>query len=77
VSLTNKTHSLAYTYIQPTKQRKEDSSIGAGAGVRGIKLYPPSKIFAKLVNRNEIKHQKGVPSFPKFGKNIMDPLPGF
>ncbi len=52
----------------------------------GIKVYPPSKIFAKLVNKNAIKHQKGVPSLqnfynpyipslPKFGKNLIDPPP--
>jgi hypothetical protein len=46
-------------------------------------MYPPSKIFAKLVNKNAIKHQKGVPSpknfhnpyipsLAKFGKNLMD-----
>jgi hypothetical protein len=58
-------------------------------GVRGgIKVYPPSKIFAKLVNKNAIKHQKVVPSpqnfhnpyipsLPKFGKNLPDPPPGF
>jgi hypothetical protein len=51
-------------------------------------VYPPSKFFAKLVNKNAIKHQKGVPfpkkfynpcipSLPKFGKNLMDPPPGF
>jgi hypothetical protein len=45
-------------------------------------------MFAKLVNKNAIKHQNGVhspkifhnpyiPSFPKFGKYLMDPLPGF
>jgi hypothetical protein len=52
-------------------------------------VYPPSKIFAKLVNKNAIKiikHQKGVPSpknfhnpyipsLPKFGKNLLDPPP--
>jgi hypothetical protein len=54
----------------------------------GIKVYPPSKIFAKLVNKNALKHQKGVPSpqnfhnpyipsLPKSGKNLMDPPPGF
>jgi hypothetical protein len=60
-----------------------------GGGVRGgIKVYPPSKMFAKLVNKNAIKHQKGVPSpkyfhnpyipsLPKFGKNLTDPPPGF
>jgi hypothetical protein len=57
-------------------------------GEGGIKVYPPSKIFAKLVNKNAIKHQKGVPSpkkfhnpyipsLPKFGKNLMDPPSGF
>jgi hypothetical protein len=54
----------------------------------GIKVYPPSKIFAKLVNKNAIKHQKGVPSpknfynpyipsLPKSGKTLMDPPSGF
>jgi hypothetical protein len=33
-----------------------------GGGVEGIKVYPPSKIFAKLVNKNAIKHQKCDPS---------------
>ncbi len=57
-------------------------------GWGGIKVYPPSKIFAKLVNKNAIKHQKGVPSpknfhnlyipsLPKFGTNLMDPPSGF
>jgi hypothetical protein len=50
-------------------------------------VYPPSKIFGKLVNKNAIKvikHQNGVPSpknfhnpyipfLPKFGKNLTDP----
>jgi hypothetical protein len=51
-------------------------------------VYPPSKLFAKLVNKNAIKHQKVVsspknfhnpyiPSLPKFGKNLPDPPPGF
>jgi hypothetical protein len=51
-------------------------------GGGGRKVYPPSKIFAKLVNKNAIKHQKGVPSpknfhnryipsLPKFGKNLF------
>jgi hypothetical protein len=54
----------------------------------GIKVYPPSKIFAKLVNKNAIKHQKVVPSLQnfynpyipsltKFGKNLPDSPPGF
>jgi hypothetical protein len=57
-------------------------------GGRGDKkVDPPSTIFTKLVNRNAIKPEKGVPSpnnfhnpfigtLPqKFGKNlIMDPL---
>jgi len=38
---------------------------GAWRGVRGIKVYPPSKFFAKLINKNAIKHQKSVPSPPK------------
>jgi hypothetical protein len=57
---------------------------GVRGGEGGIKVYPPSKIFAKLVNKNAIKHQKGVPSqknfhnpyipsLPKFGKNLHDP----
>ncbi len=57
-----------------------------GGGWGGIKVYPPSKFFAKLVNKNAIKHQKGVPSpqnshnpyipsLPKFGKNLLDPPP--
>ena len=58
-------------------------------GVRGvITVYPPSTIFAKLVNKKAIKHQKVVPypqnfhnpyipSVPKFGKNLPDPPPGF
>jgi hypothetical protein len=56
--------------------------------VRGIKVYPPSEMFAKLVNKNEIKHQKDVPSpknfhnpyipsLQKFGKNFIDPPTGF
>ena len=55
-------------------------------GWGGIKVYPPSEIIAKLVNKNAIKHQKGVPSqkifynpyipsLPKFGKNLIDPPP--
>jgi hypothetical protein len=57
-------------------------------GERGIKVHPTSKILAKLVNKNAIKHQKRctllknvdnpyIPSLSKFGKNLMDPLPGF
>jgi hypothetical protein len=49
-------------------------------------VYPPSKIFAKLVDKNAMKHQKGVPSpknfynhyipsLPKLGKNLIDPPP--
>jgi hypothetical protein len=51
-------------------------------GEGGIKVYPPPKFFAKLVDKNAIKQQKGVPfpkkfynpcipSLPKFGKNLM------
>jgi hypothetical protein len=55
-----------------------DADRGGGEGRRGgIKVYPPSKIFAKLFNKNAIKHQKGVPSLPKFGKNLTDPPSGF
>jgi hypothetical protein len=40
-------------------------------GEGGIKVYPPFKIFAKLVNKNAIKHQKGVPSPPpKFSQPL-------
>jgi hypothetical protein len=56
--------------------------------VRGKKVNPPSEIFAKLVNKKAIKPQKGVPSpqklhnplihsLQKFGKNLLDPTPGF
>jgi hypothetical protein len=61
---------------------------GMKGGEGGIKVYPPSNFFAKLVNKNAIKHQKVVPSppnfhnpyipsLPKFGKNLPDPPPGF
>jgi hypothetical protein len=70
------------------KVRNKDAHRGKGGGRGGIKVYPPSKIFAKLVNKNAIKHQKGapspknfhnpyIPSVPKFGKNHMDPPSGF
>jgi hypothetical protein len=36
-------------------------------------MYPPSKIFAKLVNKNAIKHQKGVPSPKIFTTPIYPP----
>ncbi len=54
-------------------------------GEAGIKVYPPSKIFEKFVNKNAIKHQKGVPSPKNFynpyipslplklGKNLINP----
>ncbi len=62
-------------------------TVGGGPG-GGIKVYPTSKFFAKLVNKNAIKQQKGVPSpqnfhnpyipsLPKFGKNQMDTPSGF
>jgi hypothetical protein len=65
-----------------------DAHSGGEGGRGGIKVYPPSKSFANLVHKNAIKHQKGVPSpqnihnpyipsLPKFGKNLMDPPPGF
>jgi len=34
--------------------------------LRGIKGFPTSKFFVKLVNKNEIKHQKVVPYPPDF-----------
>jgi hypothetical protein len=57
-------------------------------GVRGDKSVPSLQNFAKLVNKNAIKHQKVVPStqnfhnpyipsLPKFGNNLPDPPPGF
>jgi hypothetical protein len=71
---------LKFKVTQPTWYFRFD--LGKGGG--GIKVYPPSKFFAKLVNKNVIKHQKGVPSpknfhnsyipsLQKFGKNLMDP----
>jgi hypothetical protein len=59
-----------------------------GVGGGGIKVYPPSKIFAKLVNKYAIKTQKGIPSaqnfhnpyipsLPRRGQNLMDPPPRF
>jgi hypothetical protein len=61
---------------------------GGGGQGGGMNVYPPSKIFAKLVNKNAMKQQKVVPSpqnvhnpyipsLPKFGKNLPDPPPGF
>ena len=38
----------------------------------GGKVDPPSKIFTKLVNKNNIKPQKCVPSPPK--KKFPEPL---
>jgi hypothetical protein len=53
----------------------------------GIKVYPSSKFFfVKLVNKNKSPkgvpsqnnfHYPYIPSLPKFGKNLMDPPPGF
>jgi hypothetical protein len=51
-------------------------------------VYPPSEFFAKLVNKNAIKHQKGAPSsqnlynpyiqsLPKFGKTPWTLPPDF
>ncbi len=59
-----------------------------GGGWGGIKVSPPSKCFAKLLNKNVIKHRKGAPSplnfhnpytpsLPNFGKNLLDPSSGF
>ena len=67
-----------------SKARTIDAHRGGEGGEGGIKVYPPSKFYAKLVNKNAIKHQKGVPknfhnpyipSLPKFGKNLLDPPP--
>ena len=44
---------------------------------RGIKVYPPSEIFGKLVNKNAIKHQKGVPSHPNFSQPFYTLPPKF
>ena len=44
-----------------------------GGGQGGIKVYPPSKIFAKLVYKNAIKHPKGVPTQKKFSTPITPP----
>jgi hypothetical protein len=38
-------------------------------GGMGDKMYPPFKILAKLVDKNAIKNQKGVPS-PKVTKRL-------
>ena len=44
---------------------------GSGVGGwGGIKVYPSSKIFTKLVNKNAIKPEKGVPYPHKFGRNL-------
>ncbi len=53
--------------------------VGVRGGLRGgwIKVFPPSKFFAKLVNKNAIKHQKGAPC-PKFFTTTYIPyLPKF
>jgi hypothetical protein len=61
---------------------------GEEVGEGEIIVYSPSEMFAKLAYKNAIKHQKSVPyppnfhnpyipSLPKFGKNLMDPPPGF
>jgi hypothetical protein len=44
-----------------------------GGGVRGIKMYPPSIMFAKLVNKNGIKPQKGVLSPNNFHTPLYPP----
>jgi hypothetical protein len=63
---------------------EEVGEVGEGE----IIVYSPSEMFAKLAYKNAIKHKKTVsspkkfhnpyiPSLPKFGKNLMDPPPGF
>jgi hypothetical protein len=66
-----------------------DAQRGGGMMQRGggIKVDPPSKIFAKLVNKSAIKPQKCtlhpklsnpyIPSLPKLGKDLIDPHPEF
>jgi hypothetical protein len=44
------------------------------SGFKGIKVDPPFKIFIKLVNKNAIKPEKGIPSF-KFLKTPIYPSP--
>ncbi len=39
-------------------------------GVGGIKVYPPSEIFAKLVNKNAIKTPKRYTLPPKFSQPL-------
>ncbi len=48
---------------------------GGWGGRGGIKVYPPFKIFAKLVNKTAIKHQKGVPSPQNFHNPYLPPPP--
>jgi hypothetical protein len=38
-------------------------------------VYPPTQIFAKLVTKNTIKHQKGVPSAQNFHNPYIPSLP--
>ncbi len=78
---------ITYTLTKNIPINHKCTGGGGGAGGwGGIKVYPPSKILAKLVNKNAIKHQKDVPSpknfynpyipsLPKFGKNLIDPPP--
>jgi hypothetical protein len=48
--------------------------VGRGRGIRGIKVYPPSKFFAKLVNKNAIKHKKVYPPPKIFTTPIYPPF---
>jgi hypothetical protein len=66
--------------------KKINRNVDAYGGVRGG-VYPTSKFFAKLVNKNaktpkrctlpQNFHNPYILSLPKFGKNLMDPPPGF
>jgi hypothetical protein len=52
---------------------------GGGDLLRGDKSVTTLPNFFKtfFFYENAIKHQKGVPTPKKFGKNLMDPPPGF
>jgi hypothetical protein len=45
-----------------------------GGGWRSIKVDPPAKMFTKLVSKNAIKPEKGVPSLQYF-HNAYIPSP--
>ncbi len=47
---------------------------GGSKGVGGLKWTLPPNVFAKLVKKGNKTSQ---PSLKTFGKNLMDPAPGF